>query len=450
MNDEEEYLINRNMIKDIIVYLKDGDKIREIERNGNVLKNQLDKINEQIEINHDIDKNKSINGNIAQIKYHDNLGIIENKTNNLKKQEYIFKKYILTEEYHKLCVEEDKHYNNHEVQEMIDYFLALDNHNSLLSERKVLDKKYEESQLQSQYLQLEMEISTIQKDIDLHSKAKDISENIKNTENQIKINNKQLTEQRIFERYLHLKDINQKLDNLAKNKETQITIDGIKQDLNDIQNDISMQESIYDEQNILFSKAKEELSLMDYELNKQLEIKENISNVERTLIKMEKDIVPYKEYNIIMGNKGITSKLLFNKIKSIEEYINSIIQTFTKYRINILYDEKKQTINMITENKNDENYLSTTRLSGYEKLMLQIAFKRALNKFSYNSKSSLIIIDEALDCIDQDNFLTKLPEVMNLITQDYSNCLAISQRDIAHISDHIVKIKKEQGCSIIY
>ena len=88
--------------------------------------------------------------------------------------------------------------------------------------------------------------------------------------------------------------------------------------------------------------------------------------------------------------------------------------------------------------------LSTTRFSGYEKLMLQLAFKRALNKYSYNSKSSLIIIDEALDCIDMENFQAKLPDVMNMITQDYSTCLAISQRDISHISDNNMFIVKDK------
>jgi DNA repair exonuclease SbcCD ATPase subunit len=148
-----------------------------------------------------------------------------------------------------------------------------------------------------------------------------------------------------------------------------------------------------------------------------------------------------------MNPKGISAKLLFSKIRSIQDYINTITERFTKYRIEILYYDNKQTINVLTENKTTGAKLSITRLSGYEKLMLQLAFKRALNKFSYNSKSSLIIIDEALDCIDQDNFASRLPDVISLLAQDYGVTVAISQRDISHISDNIIRLHSVNGVS---
>jgi DNA repair exonuclease SbcCD ATPase subunit len=148
-----------------------------------------------------------------------------------------------------------------------------------------------------------------------------------------------------------------------------------------------------------------------------------------------------------MGSKGIASRMLYHKISSIQGYINSILNSFTRYNVNIIFDDKKQTMSIIAEDRDSGKALSTTRFSGYEKLMLQIALKRALNKFSYNSKSSLIIIDEALDCIDSDNFNVKLPDIMGLITQDYSTCLAISQRDISHVADVNMTIRRENGCS---
>jgi hypothetical protein len=38
---------------------------------------------------------------------------------------------------------------------------------------------------------------------------------------------------------------------------------------------------------------------------------------------------------------------------------------------------------------------------------------------------------------------------MNLITQDYSTCLAISQRDISHISDINLTVHRENGYSFL-
>lgn len=193
--------------------------------------------------------------------------------------------------------------------------------------------------------------------------------------------------------------------------------------------------------------AEEQLSLMGFKLEQQIKYRDELTKLEAELIKLEQEVKPLSDYGILMGSKGIASRMLFQKIKSIETYINSILQSFTRYSISIIFDDKKQTMHIIAEDKESGRALSTARFSGYEKLMLQIAFKRALNKFSYNSKSSLIIIDEALDCIDTDNFQSKLPDVMNLITQDYSTCLAISQRDISHISDVNMTIRRDGGYS---
>jgi DNA repair exonuclease SbcCD ATPase subunit len=179
------------------------------------------------------------------------------------------------------------------------------------------------------------------------------------------------------------------------------------------------------------------LSIMEYKREQYTKLSREIAELEASIAKMEEIAAPMREYHDLMGNKGIIGKILFSKVQELEEYVNSILANFTRYTVVILFDEKKQTVSIIT--KEGDEFLSVNRLSGYEKLMMQISFKRALNKFSYNSKGSFIIIDEAMDCIDQDNFGTRLPDVISLIVQDYSVCLAISQRDIQHISDYNIR-----------
>jgi len=155
------------------------------------------------------------------------------------------------------------------------------------------------------------------------------------------------------------------------------------------------------------------------------------------------------QYAALMGTHGIVSELLTSKVIAIQDYINKILQTFTKYSILVQYDKEKQSLNIVSVDTETSHSLSVQRLSGYERLMLQIAFKRALNKFSYRSKSSIMIIDEALEVIDQTKFQDVLPTISNMITQDYAICLAISQRDISHIGDHVVSIFREAGYSYL-
>jgi DNA repair exonuclease SbcCD ATPase subunit len=153
-------------------------------------------------------------------------------------------------------------------------------------------------------------------------------------------------------------------------------------------------------------------------------------------------------YDSIVGNKGMTARMLYAKLLAVEEYINKIM-AFSKYNVRITMEDGRNEITVLVQNSGTGKWLSTHRLSGYEKLLLQIAFKRALNKYSYSTKCGLIILDEALDCIDQDNFQGKLPDIINMITKDYYSCLAISQRDITHICERQIIIRKHEGNSII-
>ena len=111
------------------------------------------------------------------------------------------------------------------------------------------------------------------------------------------------------------------------------------------------------------------------------------------------------------------------------------------YQLQFLFDYEKQYLEILCLNTNTEKMLSFQRLSGYEKCVVRIALKRAINKFSCNSKSSIIVIDEAFDCIDEDNFIKRLPQLISLISADYDLALIVSQRDISHVADKVIKIK---------
>ena len=217
----------------------------------------------------------------------------------------------------------------------------------------------------------------------------------------------------------------------------------LKPELQWLQSEITSAKSRVAGAQLELKKLTDRQSLMEFKIGQQKTYQEETDRLTEELVRLESDAKILSDYNLLMGSKGIASKMLFHKIKSVETYINSILTSFTRYNLSIIFDDKKQTMHIIADDKETGKSLSTARFSGFEKLMLQIAFKRALNKYSYNSKSSLIIIDEALDCIDAENFMSKLPDVMNLITQDYSTCLAISQRDISHISDINMTIIQE-------
>lgn len=442
LDDGTDYLLVEEQLADkISSHLRSGalvDKAKTAEIEKVKLEHRLEQICQQLEDNRVIDSNERIGQYIAYLHWQGILDSIKD----LQLEVIESTKLSHLCELHELMRDREQHAQMKEDQDKItayqEYIRSLETEARLAELQNVL-----------RGLQLHRRIYEINCQIEAYHERQEIKEQMIQLEADIQSLQVKYQQQRDYDRKLELVGMLNNMVIIQNNAEYSSKIDVLDQQLADVEEDLSEQEKeIRILQNEL-SVTEKQLSLLSYRVTEQEKIAVQLAELDTLLIDLEQSIVPYQQYAQIVGTKGITSKLLFNKIKSIEEYINTIIRQFTKYQIHILYDEKKQNINIITENKSTGKFLSTTRLSGYEKLMLQIAFKRALNKFSYNSKSSLIIIDEALDCIDQENFTTKLPMVMNLITQDYSTCLAISQRDITHISDNIIKIRRTNGNSSI-
>jgi DNA repair exonuclease SbcCD ATPase subunit len=205
--------------------------------------------------------------------------------------------------------------------------------------------------------------------------------------------------------------------------------------------DIAMQQTLLNDMTIKKGILEAQYKTIEHDTERRILIREAI-NIDEQQIKL------LEMYDTLIGNKGMPARMLYVKLLAVEDYINKIM-AFSKYKVHISMEEGRNEITVLVRNEETNKWLSTQRLSGYEKLLLQIAFKRALNKYSYNTKCGLVILDEALDCIDQENFQSKLPDIINMITKDYFTCLAISQRDISHICEKQITIRKHEGNSII-
>ena len=67
------------------------------------------------------------------------------------------------------------------------------------------------------------------------------------------------------------------------------------------------------------------------------------------------------------------------------------------------------------------------------------------NRYSYNSKSAIVLLDEAFDVSDQHNMHTTIPKVLDLLSEEYTSILVVSQRDTSHLSDHQINVSKSNG-----
>lgn len=390
--------------------------------------------NRQVE-NQLIQENLSINSKIAQLDWL----AYEQELAELK---YLYTHYELTVESQKLEKQLKVHQYNQELEEELKIAKLQLEYHTTIAARKTIETELLTVQDQLNYLLIKEDIAQVHQDIHNLDKITHLREDLEKYQTLF-------NQQRLWERKQSLsRQLETCYQMIRLNTTLKTEIEVSHSEIERISASVNTMKHEQSSLQYKLGAAQEALSISQFRYDKSQQVQLDLERLESEITTHEHEIIPMQDYNVIMGNKGITSVLLYNKIKAIEEYINTIISSFTKYSINILYDEKKQTINIITVNKSG-NYLSTSRLSGYEKLMLQLSFKRALNKFSYNSKSSIMIIDEALDFIDQENFISKLPDAMNLVTQDYASCLAISQRDITHISDNVIRVENRGGTGMI-
>ena len=412
--DDKYRLVKNEIIEKIICNFENESEQPEFQEINHALPALNQRINNLEQIKH----NSVVSGKIDQYDFMHN-------TDKLREFKKTYEKLERAVQAQELKAQIAQHESNQAIQRLLD----------CQSNRKLIEEKLKYEEMITYYDILE-DINITKQNLGYIKAKTQITQII----SEIDILKGRLKRQREWERYEYLVESSRILNST-------IELKGLKPELMNLQRAVTRSKARVASCQSSLNRVQESLAVMGYKVKEQVKYGIELKKKDTELIDLELELKPMQDYNVLMGNKGIACKLLFNKIKSIESYINNITQTFTKYRISIFFDEKKQTMHIIADDVDNGKSLSTSRFSGYEKLMLQIAFKRALNKYSYNSKSSLIIIDEALDCIDMDNFFSKLPDVMNMITQDYATCLAISQRDISHISDTNMTIRREDGCS---
>jgi DNA repair exonuclease SbcCD ATPase subunit len=168
-----------------------------------------------------------------------------------------------------------------------------------------------------------------------------------------------------------------------------------------------------------------------------------------TLSCLELQINIYEEYKKLFDRKSIPATILKSKLQQFVDQTNRIFSTCTKYKLQHTFTDKDKLIFTIIDCTTNVS-LEPHRISGYETIALQIALNKATIDVTTAHKTSLFIIDESLDCIDQERFNNVIDMVCNIIKQHFTVTLIISHRDIpTDIIDQNIHITHSDNCSYI-
>ena len=139
-------------------------------------------------------------------------------------------------------------------------------------------------------------------------------------------------------------------------------------------------------------------------------------------------------YMELVNTKNIPMTLLKMKLSNIENDINRFLDGVVNFKMEVKESKSKILFSIIKNNKS----LSFIQCSSFERFIIQIAVKRALTSNSYVNKSTFFIVDEGMDCIDNNNW-NKLSGIINKLKTEYSPIFLISHNDNIKelVSNHI-------------
>lgn len=190
---------------------------------------------------------------------------------------------------------------------------------------------------------------------------------------------------------------------------------------------------------LITSKENDTTSLLS---KPELEIKINrLTNEIKEIENMNKLLDIY--FNVT-GTNGLQFLLASTYCKRLEQSINEILFKFSNLSISIdQYDELKNKI--IEINKIDDN----DKIDGfcsYEKLAINLSAKIAFSNLSLFT-SNIFFIDEALACVDKDNY-SKTQNILDYMKTRYSSILIVShQNTTRQFYDTEITIDKINGLS---
>jgi hypothetical protein len=259
-----------------------------------------------------------------------------------------------------------------------------------------------------------------------------------------------------FQMYLHILTLSDRMDILAArialwDKVTELesyqeTRDAINTEVRAIEGRISDCEK-------RLTIVQKKINELDRDINDFSVLQVDVAKFGVEIVELELKCSVYSEYERLFNITGIPSVLLSRKLKLFSDTVNDIFQKYTKYSFECNLENtggQKQKIDIIIHNRTDNTELEYTRLSGFESVLLNIALNKAILDIDTSYRPGVFIIDESLDCIDQDRFIRCLPTIFNVLKSHFNTILVISHRDIPRdIIDSKIAITNNGSYSMI-
>jgi len=250
--------------------------------------------------------------------------------------------------------------------------------------------------------------------------------------------------------------------------------------LNENKNDIIKERLKLESELTLFKFRKVEIIDQLRMKNKNIKVEDSIKNIEDEIEVYESNIFEYdikiqtyKEYEVeynINKKRWKEYKKKLEKLKnrkelltiyadatsfngipymifkiicsSLENNINNILDRFSEIKIKIKLSNTTKRSQIDIYKIDGEKEYNATGCSGYEQLVINMAFKIAMVSFSMISIPNILVIDETLSCVDKWN-LDKIDQLFDYLKENYDFVLVITHiESIQNKFDNSLQIER--------
>jgi DNA repair exonuclease SbcCD ATPase subunit len=320
--------------------------------------------------------------------------------------------------------------------------------NSIVNEKLNLLIKCDEDEIyiiNNEINNLNDNIKFIEKNIDIYQNNNKLNIEIEETANLLKKKKEEKDDNYI--EYLNLIDLNKKVEQKIIKKELdlereKISLEKIKKNILEINNKIKENEDNIEKYKIFNKLNDEKEKLMkDYNLINldiiDLREKKDRLTIELTkaqynlenIINSKKEISDYEKlknlYDKIVNiiNGGFVDKLLTESvIPKFMSSVNGILSSFVSFKIKMLHEDNKK----IVVYKDDMT--NVLKLSGYESLMVNVAFRLAINQVNKKLRTNFFIMDESFSFCD-DSGISKISNLFEYMRELYDWIIVVSHND---------------------
>jgi DNA repair exonuclease SbcCD ATPase subunit len=177
-------------------------------------------------------------------------------------------------------------------------------------------------------------------------------------------------------------------------------------------------------------------------------LKNRFENIEKAETERE-ELSKIKKINDIiidvLRNHYIDGILTETLIPRFCKELNEILSHYVNYSIDMICGERSLSIKKIDSTGRS----NINGISGYESLMVNIAFRIAINRVNRKYTTNFFIIDEGFAFCDSDS-ITKIEDLFKFMRELYKYVIVISHDDrIKMYADTNIQVTKKDGCSYV-